>query len=480
MLDEDLKKIIEERIKSNPPKIITVSCGLTSSHLGDERNLREFLLASEMVEYIKSLGQNVNFYLFNDSSDALNFAQLRVGVNKEEKLIKAFESECGKPIKLIKDPFECHLNYSDHFAADIMTRFHKLGIYPNLIDVWSLYSGKIFDEAKTKIFTNYNEIKEFLNKKFPGYHMKNVFWPLCKYCQKIDTTEIKKIIDGKVVYFCKDCKKRKTETFKGIKGKFGWKVDTAVKWSIFQPDFEPYSVAYLDPNMGSYYIAKAISEEFFNGAFPEPINIGSINFDRTLSYQLLPSLPEQVFKILFLESRKKDITISEKKIISASKKYMITSEMSYYDYVRMKLPYDVVEYESTRLDFLSNYGKMFSKRFLKQNLNPRLPDEAQLKNLLPEDKTKIIKLIEWIILQKQKHMDHTHEEFLNGINKALKRFRIKREIIFPIIRDLISMEHGIPLSRIFYFMPQSFLFQLLVIIVSGKEKTKKDQSLAQG
>ncbi len=277
-----------------------------------------------------------------------------------------------------------------------------------------------------------------------------------------------------MTYYCNECKKIKTSNFLQIKGKFSWKIDTAVKWDLFQPDFEPYSVAYLDPNVGSYYIAKAISEKFFNGAYPEPINIGSINFDRTLSYQLLPSLPDQVFKILFLENRKKDITISEKKIISASKKFMITNEMSFFDYVRLKLPYDVVEYESTRLDHLSSFGKMFSKRFLKQNLNPKLPDESQIKILLREDKEKIIKLVEWIILQKQKHTDQTHEDFLNGMNKALKRFRIKREIIFPIIRDLISMEHGIPLSRIFYFMPQSFLFQLLVTIVSGKEKKKID------
>jgi lysyl-tRNA synthetase class I len=474
MLDEDLKEIIEERIKSNIPKIITVSCGLTSSHLGDERNLREFLLASEMINHIKTLGYNTNFYLFNDSSDGLTFAQLRVGVNKDEKLIKEFESECGKPIKLIKDPFECHDNYSDHFASEILERFHKLGIFPNIIDVWSLYESGMLDNAKEIIFSRYDEVKSFLNEKFPGYHMKNIYSPLCIYCGRIDSTEVKKIIGRKMTYYCNECKKIKTSNFLQIKGKFSWKIDTAVKWDLFQPDFEPYSVAYLDPNVGSYYIAKAISEKFFNGAYPEPINIGSINFDRTLSYQLLPSLPDQVFKILFLENRKKDITISEKKIISASKKFMITNEMSFFDYVRLKLPYDVVEYESTRLDHLSSFGKMFSKRFLKQNLNPKLPDESQIKILLREDKEKIIKLVEWIILQKQKHTDQTHEDFLNGMNKALKRFRIKREIIFPIIRDLISMEHGIPLSRIFYFMPQSFLFQLLVTIVSGKEKKKID------
>ena len=62
-IDAELKEILEEREKKLPSKIITVSAGTTSSGVGDERNLREFLLADTIVKYLREKGRNV-FFIF--------------------------------------------------------------------------------------------------------------------------------------------------------------------------------------------------------------------------------------------------------------------------------------------------------------------------------------------------------------------------------------------------------------------------------
>src|SRR6266700_1241632 len=87
----DLENLITNRISGLQRKFIAVGTGITSSHLGDERNIREFLIADDLVQNLRSKKYNVVFYLFDDSFDPLNFRQLRVAVNKDENLIKKFE-----------------------------------------------------------------------------------------------------------------------------------------------------------------------------------------------------------------------------------------------------------------------------------------------------------------------------------------------------------------------------------------------------
>ena len=82
-IDEELKSILEKRRKKISNKIITVSTGTTSSGLGDERNLREFLFADTIAKYLRDKGENVFFYLFDDSFDPLTHPKLKVGVSKD-------------------------------------------------------------------------------------------------------------------------------------------------------------------------------------------------------------------------------------------------------------------------------------------------------------------------------------------------------------------------------------------------------------
>jgi lysyl-tRNA synthetase class I len=87
---------------------VTIATGATCAYLGDERNLREFLVADEIARWLRRAGHIVTFLLINDSMDALNFRQLRVAVNKDPALIERYQNWCGKPIAHLPDPWGCH------------------------------------------------------------------------------------------------------------------------------------------------------------------------------------------------------------------------------------------------------------------------------------------------------------------------------------------------------------------------------------
>ena len=74
-----------------------IATGFTTAFLGDERVLREFIIGDMIKRALDRKGRNTVLYLINDSYDPLNYRQLRIGVNKDEKLLRCFEPYCGRP-----------------------------------------------------------------------------------------------------------------------------------------------------------------------------------------------------------------------------------------------------------------------------------------------------------------------------------------------------------------------------------------------
>lgn len=468
-IDPEVEEILKKRAAATQSRPLVFATGITSSHLGDERNLREFFIADLIVKYARASGFNVMFLLFDDSYDPLTFRQLRVAVKKDAVLIKKFEKYCGMPIKLIPDPYKCHDNYSAHFIDGILDRFHNLSIYPNVIDTYSSYDSGLYDFAKKIAFTQIKTISVFLKKQFPNYTMKKIFWPVCETCKKMDEAKVEEIKDNKVVVYCKRCKVRHKSSFLDTRGKFSWKIDEAVKWNVFNCDFEPFSKAYLDPNVGSFIIAKKLSEEFFGGHHPEIIQYGQVFMDKNLSYTLLPSLPRGVFDQLFLTNRKKDITISKQKVIHAAKNFLVSKDLSFYDYVQVLLPYENLETMTANHGYSNHnanisHGNEFARNLLHKDAYPILPTDELLDALDSNCLQQISTLINWVTRHKSDHSDEIFKNFLIKFNDFLKSESISKATLFPIIRKLLSQEDGAPMSRIFYHIPNQFLYSITFLL----------------
>lgn len=474
-IDSELENHIRERLTKNRGKLMVVGTGITSSHLGDERNLREFLFANEVTQFLRQNNSSVLFLLFDDSYDALNFRQLRVGVNKDEVLIKKFEKYCGMPLVFVPDPYNCHTSYSAHFQEKILERFHGVGIYPNIIDTYSSYESGLYDFAKEIVFNHLSEIHKFLKIKFPSYTMKKVFYPVCPDCRKMEEVDTVEVSGPKIHIFCHHCKKSSSHLWKNIKGKFSWKVDAAIKWNIYKTDFEPFSKAYLDPTVGSYFIAKALSHEFFGGNAPDIIQYGQVIMDKGFSYTLLNALPLSAFRKLYLQRRKADIQISVQKIIQTAKEFMVEEGLSYYDYIFARLPYDLLEHLDGKLhdpywQKLLYHGLEFNKRLLKRDTHPQLPTTETINTLDPHIIGQIRSLILWALACR--HDNHTFEDFSNKYHDYIKDHKIQKSELFPIIRKLLAQEHGVPLRRLLYFAPRHYLYACLALLDETKEDVK--------
>lgn len=474
--DKELEELIAKKLSSLEQKFIIIGTGITSSHLGDERNIREFLIADSLVKNLREKGYNVLFYLFDDSYDPLTFRQLRVAVNKDENLIKKFEKYCGTPIRLIPDPYECHNDYSTHFQEEILDRFHNLGIYPNVIDSYNSYESGLFDFAKEIVFKKHKEMSKFLKKIFPKYKMKKFFYPICSKCLKMEGVDIKRIVKDRVTVACANCGHRFTDSWKKIRGKFSWKIDVAVKWNVFKVDFEPFSKAYLDPDVGSYFIAKKLSEKFFGGYFPESINYGQIIMDKSLSYKALLSLPKDAFVSFFIQNRKKDMELSEEKFIQFAHSYMIDKNLSFYDYITSLLPYDLFERLQGKKAINHkhiDYGVAFAGHFLGRHPFPLLPTKELITEVPEPILAKIKKLFLWVVSDKIEYPDHTIDTFTQDFLNYLNENDIDKKSIFPIIRKLVSQEHTLPMSKIFFYAPLTYLSGCLFMIMQTKTAKKE-------
>ena len=53
-VDKELEEIIARRVDSLKKELLIVGTGITSSHLGDERNIREFLVANDLVKNLRN------------------------------------------------------------------------------------------------------------------------------------------------------------------------------------------------------------------------------------------------------------------------------------------------------------------------------------------------------------------------------------------------------------------------------------------
>lgn len=239
----------------------------------------------------------------------------------------------------------------------------------------------------------------------------------------------------------------------------------AIKWNLLKTDFEPFYKAYLDPDMGSYYIAKSLSEKFLEGHHPMIIEYGQTFIEKDLSYNLLPSLPKELIRSLFLKHRRQDLKISRSKIIQIAKEFKFYHNISYFDYVKRELPYEILNQKNffDSHNELFQKGIEFSEKILKINITPKIPTKDNLSLLENKTKLKIISLFKWT-LKIRANGSISYEYFKEELTKYLIQLAIEKKELFPQIRSMFSNLSGTPLSRYLYYLPKSFFIECLSVL----------------
>src|SRR6185437_7292555 len=207
--------------------------------------------------------------------------------------------------------------------------------------------------------------------------------------------------------------------------------------------------AYLDPDVGSYFIAKKLSKEFFGGHFAESVNYGQIIMDKSLSYRILPSFPREILNSFFVSNRKKDFELTDEKLIQVAHTYKVDEHLTFYDYILTKLPFDMFEVAQGKklpekqMEIYTT-GLAFAKNFLERDLFPQLPTQESFKGMELSSLIKIQKLFKWAIDYKYDNPNLKPDAFLPVFIQYLNENKISKKELFPLIRTLLSQEHSLP------------------------------------
>ena len=446
---------------------LVIATGFTSAYLGDERSLREFVVGDHVTKNIQREGENAVLYLINDSYDPLNERQLRVAVNKEEKLIKQFKKYCGQPIAEIPDPFGCHASYAEHFVDALVQRLRGLDIHPVVIDTYKAYKTGHYDDYIKTTFENYDQIQTVLAEKFDSYSMKNLFRVQCPNCACLDATHINKVSGDQVVFNCEGCATTHTQQVEELNGKLSWKVDCAARWNLYGVDKEIFSKAHID-ELGSLAISSFISEQFFGGVAPEPIKYGAVNISQDMSYRLLEILPPQMFKKLFTEHITRDITLNRETVENYCRKYLIRPDMSYVDFINQELPLLAIRdvnlgncvggtctpCSDIDLRSLIEFGNRYSGFYYHKEHSVSLADAEHIHNT---DKATVKMAQNFILYSLSVRDSETDEDKVKFLITRYLQQHKEKSRVYPYLRRVFGQQGGPVVSTLLATLPYGYL-----------------------
>lgn len=449
---------------------VTISTGATCAYLGDERNLREFVVADEVARQVRKNGQTAVTLLIDDSLDPLNYRQLRVGVKKDPVLIEKCQSWCGKPISHLPDPYGCCESYADHFEKELLNRLHYVDCHPTLIRTGKLYERGVYQPYIEMALGRSDEIRQFLKENFPDYQPEKLFWPICHTCGYIDCTVIEKVELPTVQYHCSRCSKSQSVGIADLKGKLNWKLDCAVRWSICKVDAEAFSTAYLELQNGSYHIAQALNKAFFGAREVLPIYYGFLKMDKNFGLQVLDSLPRATFRQMLTDKPATDINLTQEMIVNIASRYEVMPELTYLNFVKQLLPIWLLTPD--KLDWnqreLVTHGIAFTKNFLNREVKLHLPKREHFEGESAENLSAIYDLFQQTIALRQ--TDPTSEEFAQNMGTLTAQFEKRKSAIFKRLRKIVGQERGMSVVSILYILPVDYLQMLTYVLEMMLEK----------
>ncbi|BCM92908.1 lysine--tRNA ligase [Abditibacteriota bacterium] len=440
---------------------VTIAAGTTCAYLGDERNLREFMVADEMARVLRRAGHIVSFLLIDDSLDPLNIRQLRVAVNKDQTLIDKFAPWCGKPISQIPDPYNCHESFAEHFEEELLKRLHRLGANPTLVSTSKLYERGRYAPFVRIVLEQHDEILAFLSQKFPTYNPDKLFWPLCPRCRFLDGTRVTGTHNDCVQFSCDRCNSTEEIPFDEVEGKLNWKLDCAVRWVLLGVDIEPFSKSYLEPTAGSFFVAQAIAQRFFDWGerTVTPFQYGAVGMERQWSMKLLDALPSDMLRSMMVNRPATDFQISRDQIVSLASRHTVETDLNYLDFVRQILPMWLLTPEnlSARQRDLVAHGVAFADSFLDSPTRLHLPTRNEIEGERPEVLRGVHAILARTIALRTEEGKDTREEFEPLIQDAMKVLGSLKGPCLHRLRTVVGQQQGLPAARFLFSLPLGYL-----------------------
>ena len=197
---------------------------------------------------LKNLGVASELIAFLDDLDGLR--KVPIGFPAE------LETEIGKPVSHINDPFGCHDSFGRHVSSLLIEAFEKLGVTFTLKRASEEYPKGTLDKEIVEILNNWQKVgKMIVEMTGQDKYLKQLpFLPICSKCGRIYTTVATGFDGKKITYTCTGefigkGSEGQPITVKGCgwtgeagihDGKLAWKADFAARWRALRINYEAY------------------------------------------------------------------------------------------------------------------------------------------------------------------------------------------------------------------------------------------------
>ncbi|HLD38716.1 MAG TPA: lysine--tRNA ligase [archaeon] len=252
--DQVAKEVVEREKKLGRVSTFRTEMGLGASgipHVGSTGDgIRSFVVNLAL----KELGVKSEFIAFSDDRDGLR--KIPVG-------FPVPESEIGKPVSTIDDPFGCHKNMALHIGQLLTDAFDRLGVEFRLMRAHEEYPKGTLDKQIIIALENAKRCGEII-REVTGqdkYITQLPYMAICEKCGKIYTTRAYRFDGEKIYYKCDQTFEGKNSNtgqvieVKGCghdgacglrDGKLAWKVEFAARWAALKINYEAFGKDILD------------------------------------------------------------------------------------------------------------------------------------------------------------------------------------------------------------------------------------------
>lgn len=238
-------------------KLYVCATGISPSGTVHFGNFRETITTDIVVKALEHARKKAKLLYFWDDFDRFR---------KVPGNIKVDLNDCiGMPYSKIKDPFDCHESYGEHFEKEYEESLKLVNVKPKFVYQHKQYGKGHYAEDIKFVLDNRKKIREILNR-YREKELEQDWWPINVYCENCNK-DIPKIIkyDGNysISYKCV-CGKENTIDFRENSiVKLKWRVDWPMRWNKEKVDFEPAGKEHSTPG-GSRTTANDIIKEIWN------------------------------------------------------------------------------------------------------------------------------------------------------------------------------------------------------------------------
>lgn len=241
-------------------------------HIGTFAEVARTTWARYALEQLSGLPTKL--FAFSDDLDGLR--KVPENIPNQDLILE----HLGKPLCDIPDPFEEEESFSGYMNAKLRSFLDSFGFDYDFKSSKEQYRNGVFNDGLVKILENYDAVRDVI---VPTLREQNrdawsPFFPICENCGKVYTTRVTDTHpeDAEISYVC-------DQSFRNIDScghsgrmpvtdghvKVGWKVDWALRWYVFDVDYEMYGKDLIESAELSAKIVRKLGGEPPAGFFYE-------------------------------------------------------------------------------------------------------------------------------------------------------------------------------------------------------------------